>query len=57
MCLSLVCFLLSEILKHEELDGQIKMACLGSLLLQDDLKRMEEQYLTQKEVKTSRAPI
>lgn len=51
------CFPLSKILKHEDLDGQIKTVCLGSLLLQDDLKRMEEQYLTHKEVKTSRALI
>ncbi|KAM7368457.1 hypothetical protein PAMP_014671 [Pampus punctatissimus] len=40
-----------EILKHEELDGKIKMACLGSLLLQDDLNRLEEQYLTHTEDK------
>lgn len=38
-----------EILKHEELEGQIKVACLGSLLQQDDLKRLEEQYLAHKE--------
>ncbi|XP_072218976.1 tumor necrosis factor alpha-induced protein 2a [Leuresthes tenuis] len=41
----------SEILKHKELDGQIKTACLGSLLLQDDLNRLEEQYLTNREEK------
>ncbi|XP_069028774.1 tumor necrosis factor alpha-induced protein 2a isoform X2 [Embiotoca jacksoni] len=40
-----------EILKHEDLDGQIKTACLGSLLLQDDLNRLEDQYLTHKEDK------
>lgn len=40
----------SEILKHEELEGKIKTACLGSLLLQDDLTRLEEQYLTHTEV-------
>ncbi|XP_039980472.1 tumor necrosis factor alpha-induced protein 2-like isoform X2 [Xiphias gladius] len=42
-----------KILKHEDLDGQIKTVCLGSLLLQDDLKRMEEQYLTHKEDKVT----
>lgn len=46
-----VCFLLSEILKHEELEGKIKTACLGSLLLPEDLNRLEDQYLTHKEVK------
>uniref|UniRef100_A0A3Q1EZX8 Tumor necrosis factor alpha-induced protein 2-like n=1 Tax=Acanthochromis polyacanthus TaxID=80966 RepID=A0A3Q1EZX8_9TELE len=40
-----------EILKHEELDGQIKTACLGSLLLKGDLNRLEEQYLAHKEDK------
>ncbi|XP_008297125.1 tumor necrosis factor alpha-induced protein 2a isoform X1 [Stegastes partitus] len=40
-----------EILKHEELDGQIKTACLGSLLLKGDLNRLEEQYLVHKEDK------
>ncbi|MEQ2311183.1 hypothetical protein AMECASPLE_017028 [Ameca splendens] len=40
-----------EILKHKELDGQIKTACLGSLLLQDNLKRLEEQYLSHREDK------
>ncbi|XP_037541913.1 tumor necrosis factor alpha-induced protein 2a [Nematolebias whitei] len=38
-----------EILNHKELDGLIKTACLGSLLLQDDLNRLEEQYLTHRE--------
>ncbi|KAM4529367.1 tumor necrosis factor alpha-induced protein 2-like isoform 2-T2 [Fundulus diaphanus] len=40
-----------EILKHEELDGQIKTACLGSLLQQDNLRRLEEQYLSHREDK------
>ncbi|XP_067337323.1 tumor necrosis factor alpha-induced protein 2a isoform X1 [Channa argus] len=40
-----------EILKHEELDGKVKVACLGSLLLTEDLNRLEEQYLTYKEDK------
>lgn len=40
-----------DILKHEELEGKIKTACLGSLLLQDDLTRLEEQYLTHTEDK------
>ncbi|XP_071395484.1 tumor necrosis factor alpha-induced protein 2-like, partial [Centroberyx affinis] len=41
----------NEILNHEELEGKIKTACLGSLLLQEDLERLEEQYLTYKEGK------
>ncbi|KAI3364697.1 hypothetical protein L3Q82_011477, partial [Scortum barcoo] len=40
-----------EILKHEDLDGKIKTACLGSLLLPDHLDRLEDQYLTHKEDK------
>ncbi|XP_045917031.1 tumor necrosis factor alpha-induced protein 2a isoform X2 [Micropterus dolomieu] len=40
-----------EILKHEELEGKIKTACLGSLLLPEDLNRLEDQYLTHKEDK------
>ncbi|KAM7396056.1 hypothetical protein PAMA_007367 [Pampus argenteus] len=40
-----------EILKHVELDGKIKTTCLGSLLLQDDLNWLEEQYLTHTEDK------
>ncbi|XP_074541333.1 tumor necrosis factor alpha-induced protein 2a isoform X2 [Halichoeres trimaculatus] len=40
-----------EILKHEELDGKIKTACLGSLLHLDYLERLENQYLTDKEEK------
>ncbi|KAM6992352.1 tumor necrosis factor alpha-induced protein 2a [Tautogolabrus adspersus] len=40
-----------EILKHEDLEGRIKTACLGSLLQQDHLERLEEQYLTHKEDK------
>ncbi|KAK2855782.1 hypothetical protein Q5P01_004517 [Channa striata] len=40
-----------EILKHEELDGKVKVACLGSLLLTEDLNRLEEQYLSDKEDK------
>lgn len=42
----------SEILKHEDLEGKIKTACLGSLLLQDHLNLLEDQYLAHKEVKT-----
>ncbi|KAM9354205.1 tumor necrosis factor alpha-induced protein 2a isoform 2-T2 [Pholidichthys leucotaenia] len=38
-----------EVLGHQELDGQIKTACLGYLLLPEDLNRLEEQYLTHKE--------
>ncbi|XP_071323389.1 tumor necrosis factor alpha-induced protein 2a isoform X2 [Trachinotus anak] len=40
-----------EILQHKDLDGKIKTACLGSLLLQDHLNRLEEQYLSHKEDK------
>ncbi|XP_031694611.1 tumor necrosis factor alpha-induced protein 2-like isoform X1 [Anarrhichthys ocellatus] len=40
-----------EILTHEELQGKIKTACLGSLLLQDHLNHLEDQYLTHKEDK------
>ncbi|XP_013887374.1 tumor necrosis factor alpha-induced protein 2 isoform X2 [Austrofundulus limnaeus] len=38
-----------EVLKHKDLDGHIKTACLGSLLLQDSLNRLEEQYLSHRE--------
>lgn len=44
----------SDILNHEDLDGKIKTACLGSLLLQDHLNRLEDQYLAHKEVNTSK---
>ncbi|PWA28305.1 hypothetical protein CCH79_00019015 [Gambusia affinis] len=37
-----------EILKHKELDG-IKTACLGSLLLTDTLRRLEEQYMSHRQ--------
>lgn len=47
-------FVSREILKHEELEGKIKMACLGSLLQRDHLERLENQYLTHKEVKNRR---
>ncbi|XP_028252650.1 tumor necrosis factor alpha-induced protein 2a isoform X2 [Parambassis ranga] len=40
-----------DLLKHEELDGHIKMDGLGSLLLQDDLNQLEEQFLAHKEDK------
>ena len=51
-------FLLSDILNHEELQGNIKTACLGSLLLQDHSDRLEDQYLSHKEVKTrSQEPL
>uniref|UniRef100_A0A1A7YFR2 Tumor necrosis factor, alpha-induced protein 2a n=1 Tax=Iconisemion striatum TaxID=60296 RepID=A0A1A7YFR2_9TELE len=42
-----------EILKHKELDGQIKTACLGSLLLKDTLTQLEEQYLTHRQEKVN----
>lgn len=38
---------------HEDLDGKIKTACLGSLLPQEHLERLENQYLDHKEVRTS----
>nr|XP_019966442.1 PREDICTED: tumor necrosis factor alpha-induced protein 2-like isoform X2 [Paralichthys olivaceus] len=37
------------VLKHEDLDGKIKTACLGSLLQHNHLERLEEQYLSHKE--------
>lgn len=40
----------SEILKHEDLDGRIDTACLGSLLQQDELNQLEDQYLVHKQV-------
>ncbi|XP_028996467.1 tumor necrosis factor alpha-induced protein 2a isoform X3 [Betta splendens] len=40
-----------EILKHKELDGKVKAACLGSLLLPETLNQLEEQYLTGKQDK------
>ncbi|XP_042339346.1 tumor necrosis factor alpha-induced protein 2-like, partial [Plectropomus leopardus] len=40
-----------EILKHDELEGKIKTACLGSLLLQDHLTRLEDRYLSHREDK------
>ncbi|XP_053193368.1 tumor necrosis factor alpha-induced protein 2-like [Scomber japonicus] len=40
-----------EVLKHEELDGKIKTACLGSLLLQENRTQLEDQYLTHTEDK------
>lgn len=49
--------LLSEILQHEELDGKIKVACLGSLLLPETLNQLEEQYLTDKQVKPSSSNV
>ncbi len=44
----------SEILNHEDVQGKIKVACLGSLLPQDRLNQLEDQYLIHKQVKTSR---
>ncbi|XP_068610229.1 tumor necrosis factor alpha-induced protein 2-like [Brachionichthys hirsutus] len=38
-----------EILNHQDLEGKIKTACLGSLLLPDLQNRLETQYLTHKE--------
>ncbi|XP_029705440.1 tumor necrosis factor alpha-induced protein 2-like [Takifugu rubripes] len=40
-----------EILKHEDLDGRINTACLGSLLQQDKLNQLENQYLVHKQDK------
>ncbi|XP_032440803.1 tumor necrosis factor alpha-induced protein 2-like isoform X1 [Xiphophorus hellerii] len=39
-----------EILQHKELDG-IKTACLGSLLLLDTLRRLEEQFMSHRQEK------
>ncbi|XP_075993343.1 tumor necrosis factor alpha-induced protein 2-like isoform X2 [Genypterus blacodes] len=39
----------NEILKHEELEGKIKAACLGSLLPTEQVNLLEEQYVTHKE--------
>ncbi|XP_070843061.1 tumor necrosis factor alpha-induced protein 2-like [Chaetodon trifascialis] len=41
----------NEVLNHEDLVGKIKTACLGSLLLQDHLNQLEDQFLTHKEDK------
>ncbi|KAM3602653.1 uncharacterized protein V6R79_008243 [Siganus canaliculatus] len=38
-----------EILKHGDLDGKIKTACLGSLLQLDHLNKLEDQYLIHKQ--------
>lgn len=40
-----------EILKHKELDGQINTDLLGPLLQQDHRDRLEEQFLTNRQVK------
>lgn len=40
----------SEVLKHKDLDGKIKAACLGSLLPQDALSQLEDQYLADTQV-------
>lgn len=42
-----------NVLKHEDLDGKIKTACLGSLLPLEHLERLENQHLDHKEVRTS----
>ncbi|XP_041660871.1 tumor necrosis factor alpha-induced protein 2-like [Cheilinus undulatus] len=41
----------NEILKHDDLEGKIKTACLGSLLQPQTLDRLEDQYLTHKQDK------
>ena len=48
-----LCFHLRTVLKHQDLDGKIKTACLGSLLRHDHLEPLEDQYLSHKEVKTN----
>ncbi|XP_068454898.1 tumor necrosis factor alpha-induced protein 2-like [Clinocottus analis] len=40
-----------DVLNHEDLQGRIKTACLGSLLPQNQLDCLEDQYLTHKEDK------
>ncbi|XP_062268015.1 tumor necrosis factor alpha-induced protein 2a [Platichthys flesus] len=37
------------VLKHEDLDGKIKTACLGSLLRNEHLELLEDQYLSHRE--------
>ncbi|XP_035474356.1 tumor necrosis factor alpha-induced protein 2-like isoform X1 [Scophthalmus maximus] len=39
------------VLKHEDLDGKMRVERSSSLLLEDDLTRLEEQYLTHQEDK------
>lgn len=39
-----------EILQHEELRDKLKTACLGALLQRDEVRRLEERYLSGKEV-------
>lgn len=53
MCVSSFSTSSRDVLKHEDLDGKIKTACLGSLLPQEHLERLENQYLDHKEVRTS----
>lgn len=53
MCVSSSSTSCRDVLQHEDLDGKIKTACLGSLLPQEQLERLENQYLDHKEVGTS----
>lgn len=45
------CVSCREVLKHEELEGKIKAACLGSLLQQQQLEQLEDQYLAHTQVR------
>ncbi len=39
-----------DVLKHKELEEHINSSSLGPLLPEEDLKRLEEQYFSYKEV-------
>jgi len=41
---------LRDVLKHKELEEHINNSSLGPLLPEEDLKRLEEQYFSYKEV-------
>lgn len=41
---------LRDVLKHKELEEHINSSSLGPLLPEEDLKRLEEQYFSFKEV-------
>lgn len=43
-------FFLRDVLKHKELEEHINNSSIGSLLPEEDLKRLKEQYFSYKEV-------
>ena len=43
-------FFLRDVLKHKELEEHINNSSIGPLLPEEDLKRLEEQYFSYKEV-------